>query len=74
MFIWDFNVIFAIFLIVFIGLVIGWGIFYTLGRDKVSRGVLMEPYFKQCLYCGHTYLDYLKHDPSRCPRCKSYHD
>ncbi len=74
MFIWDFNAIFAIALILGVGLVLTLWIIYTLNRDRQQKQETITEYFRHCLYCGYVYLDYFQSNPCRCPRCLSYHD
>jgi hypothetical protein len=74
MFIWDFSAIFAVALILTVGLVLALWIRYNFYRDgQQVEGAILE-YFRQCSYCGYVYLDYSKKSPCYCPRCLSYHD
>ena len=73
MFIWDFNAIFAVALILYLVIVLGVWMFYTL-IEKQYGSAKDAGYFRQCRYCGHVYLDYLMRNPCLCPRCLSYHD
>ena len=73
MFIWDFNAIFAVALILSLAIVLGVWMFYTF-RGQQDRRTQDAGYFRQCRYCGHVYLDYLMRNPCLCPRCLSYHD
>ena len=74
MFIWDFSAIFAVGLILAIGVVLTLWVRYNLARDKQAAPEPVAEYFRQCHFCGYVYLDYFKKDPCRCPRCLSYHD
>jgi hypothetical protein len=74
MFIWDYSAIFAVILIILLGIVFGMGVFYTLNRRLQAATSVEAAYFRQCHYCGYVYMDYLKREPCRCPRCLSYHD
>ncbi len=74
MFIWDFSALFALVLILCVGLVLTWWIVYNLNRDKQGGEDRIIEYFRQCHYCGYVYLDYFQNSPCRCPRCMSYHD
>ncbi len=75
MFIWDFSAIFAVVLILSLGLVLTMWMRYNSNRDH-QQGVAeaVSEYFRQCHYCGYVYLDYARRDPCSCPRCLSYHD
>ena len=74
MFIWDFNAIFAIVLIVLLGIVFGMKMFYTLSRRLEFKALDQAASFRQCEYCGYVHMDYLNHSLCRCPRCMSYND
>ncbi len=74
MFIWDFSAIFAVTLILSLGLVLTLWVRYNLNRDRQGLKETIVEYFRQCNYCAYVYLDYLRRTPCRCPRCLSYHD
>lgn len=75
MFIWDFGALFAVSLILSIGLVLTLWIRYNFKREAQEVvGDSVGDYFRQCNYCSYVYLDYFKKNPCRCPRCLSYHD
>ena len=74
MFIWDFTAVFAVILIVLLGVVFVLRLFYTLNRGLDFKESSPVEDFRQCGYCGYVYMDHLKRDPCRCPRCLSYHD
>ena len=73
MFIWDFNAFFAVAIILFLAVVLGFWMFYTF-KEGHCRTAKDAAYFRQCRYCGHTYLDLALKNPCLCPRCSSYHD
>lgn len=74
MFIWDFNAIFAVVLIVLLSVVFTLRLVYTLNRRLDFKDSQQPADFRQCGYCGYVYMDYIKYEPCRCPRCLSYHD
>lgn len=76
MFIWGFDAIFAVTLILSIGLVLTFWILYNLNRDQEVAGQKVSEHLKHCQYCGYVYLDFFlsKKSACRCPRCLSYHD
>ena len=75
MFVWDFSALFAVILVIGVGLVLGLWIAYNLNRDKNEvESISLESYFMHCHYCGYVYLDYYQKKPCQCPRCLSYHD
>ena len=74
MFIWDFSAIFAVVLIVSLGVVFAGWLFYTFNGPVENHEYRPQEHFRQCQYCGHVYMDYLKRAPCRCPQCLSYHD
>ena len=74
MFIWDFNAIFAVVVIVVLTLVFILRVIYTFNRDAYAARTAEWEQFRQCHYCGYVYMDYFKRSPCRCPRCLSYHD
>ena len=73
MFIWDFNAFFAIAIILYLTVVLGFWVSYTF-KEGHCRGIKDVRYFRQCRYCGHVYLDHLLKNPCLCPCCSSYHD
>ena len=74
MFIWDYSAIFAVLMILLMGVAIfGW-IYYTLNRGAHAKGSIDSPFFRQCLYCAYVYMDFDKQSPCRCPRCLSFYD
>ena len=74
MFIWDFNAIFAVTIILLFGVVFMAWMFYTCNRRLDFEETTQWRGFRQCHYCAHVYIDYLKRFPCCCPRCLSYHD
>jgi len=74
MFIWDFSAIFAVILILGVGLVLTLWMVYNLSRGQEGADDGVTDYFRHCRYCGYVYLDYHQSNPFRCPRCQSYHD
>ena len=74
MFIWGFDAIFAVALILSIGLVLILWMLYNLNRDREMQQEKVSQYLKHCHYCGYVYLDFLLRSSCRCPRCLSYHD
>jgi hypothetical protein len=71
MIIWDFSVITALTMILALGVVLGVWISYTFSKDPVGPLAGGE-FFRQCGFCSYLYLDYLKKNIGRCPRCGSY--
>jgi len=74
MFIWDFGALFAVVLILLLGLVFSLWLFYTLNRGLDFKESQEWADFRQCHYCGYVYMDHFKRNPCRCPQCLSYHD
>lgn len=74
MFIWDFTALFAVFVIVFLGIVLSMWMFYTLNVAKSPKIFNEGANFWNCKYCGHVFVEYVKRDILRCPRCLSYLD
>ncbi|MBI4309587.1 MAG: hypothetical protein HY591_04575 [Candidatus Omnitrophica bacterium] len=74
MFIWDYSAIFAVVIIVTLGVVFMAWVFYTCNRKLIFEEQALWEEFRQCHYCAYVYIDHLKRAPCRCPRCLSYHD
>ena len=74
MFIWDYSALFAVVIIITLGVVFTAWMVYTCNRRLNFEGPVDWTEFRQCHYCAHVYVDYLKRSPCRCPLCLSYHD
>ena len=72
MIVWDFNVIIALSISLALAIVLGVWIFYTKRKDMEVGTSQDYPYLKQCSFCTYLFVDYLKRDHVRCPRCGSY--
>jgi len=73
MIIWDFNVIVALGIILSLGIVIVFWVYYTLNNDGAEI-LSQREFFRQCGYCSYLYFDYFKKTHGACPRCGSYQD
>jgi hypothetical protein len=73
-FVWDYTAFFSALILFLVGIVFAAWVSYTLSGNLKRNRVQEAEYFRQCQYCSHVYLDYLKRSPCRCPRCLSYHD
>ncbi len=72
MIVWDFNVIVALSISLGLAIVLGLWIFYTKRKGSAGQDARDYPYLKQCSFCTYLFLDYLRRDHVRCPRCGSY--